>query len=350
MAFSQKFSPLTTEEPQGQYFFKQKEVEARIIEYIRNLPDCSDEPEVLQLDSEAVLKSIEAQHGLFVERARGIYSFSHLTFHEYFTARKIKEAGNDKMLHMLAACITDKRWREVFLLTVGMLDDAEKLLQLMKQQIDGLLAGDEKLQQFLTWAEEKSKTVTAPYKPFVVRAYYLNLAQSQYLVFDRNLPFDLEIDFALDRDLALIIIADRDLDRGFAFNSSQRLDFTLNFAQYLDFVSYQDCEDELKRKLLSLKNELPNQTEDFDIFKQWWILNGASWIERLRTIMIKHRNIGHDWKFTDSQYKLLEKYHRANLLLIECLNSDCYVSRDVRKYIEDTLILPIKSIPPARFE
>ncbi|RUS93308.1 hypothetical protein DSM106972_096640 [Dulcicalothrix desertica PCC 7102] len=83
---------------QGQYFFKQKEVEARIIEYIRNLPDYSDDEEALQLDCEAVLKSIEAQHGLFVERARGIYSFSHLTFHEYFTARKIKEAGNNKLL------------------------------------------------------------------------------------------------------------------------------------------------------------------------------------------------------------------------------------------------------------
>jgi predicted NACHT family NTPase len=43
----------------------------------------------LQLDSEAVLKSIEWQHGLLVERSRRIYSFSHLTFQEYFTARHI---------------------------------------------------------------------------------------------------------------------------------------------------------------------------------------------------------------------------------------------------------------------
>ncbi|MBO1350960.1 MAG: hypothetical protein EBE86_027955 [Hormoscilla sp. GUM202] len=58
-------------------------------EYIRNLPDDSNDEETLQLDSEAVLKSIEAQHGLLVERAKIIYSFSHLKFHEYFTAREI---------------------------------------------------------------------------------------------------------------------------------------------------------------------------------------------------------------------------------------------------------------------
>lgn len=94
-----------------------------------------------------------------------------------------------------------------------------------------------------------------------------------------------------------------------------------------------------------LKTELPNPTEDSD---KWWVTNGANWIEQLRAIMIKHRNIGHDWEFTDSQIELLEKYYGANKLLVECLNSDCYVSRNVRKYIEDTLILPIKSIPPVR--
>jgi predicted NACHT family NTPase len=163
---------------QGQYFFKQKEVEARIIEYIRNLPDCSDDPEVLQLDSEAVLKSIEAQHGLFVERARGIYSFSHLTFHEYFTARKIvTNTSDNQLLIILADRITEIHWREVFLLTVGMLDNADLLLQLMKQQIDGLLASDEKLQQFLSWVEEKSNSVEALYKKYVkkkVGSYIFN--------------------------------------------------------------------------------------------------------------------------------------------------------------------------------
>ncbi|MEM7773736.1 MAG: NACHT domain-containing protein, partial [Cyanobacteria bacterium P01_A01_bin.37] len=70
----------------GDYFFKQQVVEQHIIDYIRNLPGANENQDSLQVDGEDVLKAIEAQHGLLVERARGIYSFSHLTFQEYFTA------------------------------------------------------------------------------------------------------------------------------------------------------------------------------------------------------------------------------------------------------------------------
>ncbi|WP_442946756.1 NACHT C-terminal helical domain 2-containing protein [Nostoc sp. NZL] len=31
-------------------------------------------------------------------------------------------------------------------------------------------------------------------------------------------------------------------------------------------------------------------------------------------------------------------------LQVDCLNSDCYVSREVRQQIEDTLLLPIAEI------
>jgi predicted NACHT family NTPase len=72
-----------------------------------------------------VLKSIEAQHGLLVERARGIYSFSHLTFQEYFTARYFVESSDPQALENLSSHITEKRWREVFLLTTEMLPNAE---------------------------------------------------------------------------------------------------------------------------------------------------------------------------------------------------------------------------------
>ena len=132
---------------QKEYFFKQRIVEGYIAEYICNLPDAPTDTDALHVDSEAVLKSIEAQHGLLVERARGIYSFSHLAFQEYFTAQKIAE---DRGWQNLVGYLTQKRWREVFLLTVGMLRSADDLLQLMKHQIDELMVGDEKLQEFLT--------------------------------------------------------------------------------------------------------------------------------------------------------------------------------------------------------
>ena len=60
--------------------------------------------------------------------------------------------------------------------------------------------------------------------------------------------------------------------------------------------------------------------------------------------MIEHRNIGHDWQFNREQKELLEKYYRANQLLTQCLHRECYVSVEVRQYIEETILLPIVEI------
>ncbi|MEC4816353.1 MAG: NACHT domain-containing NTPase, partial [Scytonema sp. PMC 1069.18] len=166
---------------QKDYFFKKKTVEAYIIDFISNLRNASTEQKELELDSEAVLKSIEAQHGLLVARATGIYSFSHLTFQEYFTAREIVA---NSAWGRLVEHITQKRWREVFFLTSGMMRKADDLLKSMKQKIDTILEYDEKLQQFLTWVEEKSKSVEVPYKPAAVRAFYWTL--EQILIIDYN--------------------------------------------------------------------------------------------------------------------------------------------------------------------
>jgi predicted NACHT family NTPase len=180
------------------YFFKQGFVEEQIRDYIRNLPNASNDPETLQLDSEAVLNSIAAQHGLLVERARGIYSFSHLTFQEYFTARWFKEKA-DGDFGALICHVTDKQWREVFLLTVGMLKSADKLLLGMKREIDGLLAQDENLQEFLVWVEEKSRSTKGHYKIAAVRAYYFDIA----LTLDLDIALGRAFDNARAFDLAL---------------------------------------------------------------------------------------------------------------------------------------------------
>jgi len=118
---------LTTFE-RGDYLFKQKQLEQYISDYIRNLPDDHNPPEVLQLDSGAVLKSIEAHHGLLMERVQKIYSFPYLSFQEYFTARGIVNSNGINAVEMLATHITDKRWHEVFLLAADMLQPTDDRL------------------------------------------------------------------------------------------------------------------------------------------------------------------------------------------------------------------------------
>ncbi|MFN5399677.1 MAG: NACHT C-terminal helical domain 2-containing protein, partial [Pseudanabaena sp.] len=79
---------------------------------------------------------------------------------------------------------------------------------------------------------------------------------------------------------------------------------------------------------------------------QWWKQNGNQWLKDFRQTLIKYRNIGHDWQFNPTQGELLNQYYNANKLLVDCLNSKCYVSREVRQHIEDTLLLPIADIKP----
>lgn len=59
------------------------------------------------------LKVFEIETGLLIQRSEGYWSFSHLTFHEYFTALKI-ESSDLETQQRLDGYITDNRWHEVF--------------------------------------------------------------------------------------------------------------------------------------------------------------------------------------------------------------------------------------------
>jgi predicted NACHT family NTPase len=95
--------------------------------------------------------------------------------------------------------------------------------------------------------------------------------------------------------------------------------------------------------LQKFREQLPS-IQDWQEYREWWLVNGMAWCEELRLVMIKHRNIGHDWQFSKDQKELLQQYYNANKLLVDCLNSDCDVSREVRQQIEDTLLLPIAEV------
>jgi predicted NACHT family NTPase len=63
---------------QPQYvLFEQEEIEGYIAEFLQ----------ISRQDSRVVLRAIEAQHGLLIERSQKVWSFSHLTFQEYLVAK-----------------------------------------------------------------------------------------------------------------------------------------------------------------------------------------------------------------------------------------------------------------------
>jgi hypothetical protein len=114
--------------------------------------------------------------------------------------------------------------------------------------------------------------------------------------------------------------------------------------QAIDKVILLASRPELKNSLQKAKAQLPDPDEDVSTLTQWWREHGYSWNQQLRNIQIQSLNLGFDWQFSESQIMLLDQYYQANLLLADCLNSDCHVSPYIRDEIERTLLLSIKDI------
>jgi predicted NACHT family NTPase len=329
---------------QEQYvLLEQSEIQGYISEYLS----------ISTQDSQAMLEAIETQHGLLIERAYSIYSFSHLTFQEYFTAKWFVENAD---WQGLVSQITENHWREVFLLAVGACNNANHLLQLMKQQVDILIAADKNLQQFLIWLTEKSQSVETKCNPVAIRAFYFSLE----LYFNYG-----DVDYAYDLPARTL---DSDLPEWLNFELEQgliaplydnlepdlALDVILTDPHYLfDFGLERTLSLKLRRALQKLY--IPHYyqyDEDEEGTEEWWnrigvwkpIATLAVPINQLRTVLIEHRNFGHNWCFTEEQEKLLKQYYDTNKLLVACLNGGCVVSDEVKKEIEDTLLLPIAEV------
>jgi len=326
---------------EGAYFFDQRVAEDQIMAYIHNLPDAKNDPEALRLDSEAILRSIVAQHGLLTERARGVYSFSHLTFHEYFAAREIVDRQN---WQLLTQHLSEKAWREVTLLVAGSVRQGDQLILTLKQATDNLLADDSQLQALLAWITEKAASVKLPYKQQAIIAYYLSRTLDIYT--DIALPFIL--DFALNRDLAILLTIDLIFDPDLPLDIA--LDIFLGCTLVLDLTRALDLARQLHDQILIDQiTEVQKQLKPIEDLpeneqQEWWIEEGQEWIYSLRTAMIGQHHIGYNCQFFDQQREVFQKYYDVNLRLAECLNTDCYLSREVRQDIEATMLRPIAQI------
>jgi len=326
---------------QGQYFFEQRTIEQYIGDYLRNLPGVALEPEELQLKSEAILKAIGAQHGLLIERARGIFSFSYVAFQEYFTARKIVASHNlgglEQALGGLVNHITDPHWREIFLLTAAMLRSADSLVQLMKQQIDALVAQDPYLQEFLVWASHKSQQIPDETKVATKRAFYLALAKSPNTAAHFALASTLDQGMLLDAALENLL-------REFSNDHSQDVAYVNACSEALNNILVMVLDAGFYKSLQQLKDQLPPQSQSRQRLQIWWQENYAIWMAQVRDSIAHYRNIHHPWQFTPEQQQVLQRYYDANQLLVDCLNSNCEVTAAIRQEIEATLLLPQKEL------
>lgn len=130
--------------------FQRIELEDAVLQYLSSLPD----KEVSgRADAFTVVRQIEAQHGLIVERAAGVYAFSHLTIQEYLTASFLVKSRDDRLLGQVSAlAIRDPKWREVMLFTVGLMPKADPILTSLTDQLVLLRDMEPGIRRYLTVA------------------------------------------------------------------------------------------------------------------------------------------------------------------------------------------------------
>lgn len=288
---------------ENRYFIREQELTKMIGNFIGNLP--AFKAENLEVDSAEVLRTIEAHHGIFVERAKHIHSFAHLTFQEYFTAKYIVDndnSQNPEIMKLVQEHLYDDKWKEVFLLVSGMLHNADELLLLMIRMNRKLLRNPV-LNNFLT---DTTKTLL-PIKSIYLSRARVAMAMTIILARDLNIDFDVLV-------------------------NDSSVDITINLIKLSgDFVSAPFIDQILAREQeFSLK--LPQ--EEFHIQAR----------ARKQTLVHKYAlDINLDVKnnFSNQFYKSLYDYLNTAFLITQCLNSAAYLSNPTREYVLSMLLAPL---------
>ena len=223
-----------------------------------------------------ILETILVDQGLFVERVRGSYSFSHLTFQEYLTANYI--IGDTRSIQgVVSEHLHDEQWREVFFLIAGRMREADDLLLEMESEATQFINTD-RLKALFRWTKRITDTTDTQYtgvakRVFAMRQYVflwlldtiheeisngshgdrnragvLNLNRDLNRVLNLNRDLNLQLDFYLYHQLYLHL--NRDLDRELYLelclelylelyrNLSNNSNFVPDIDIYLDFYCY----------------------------------------------------------------------------------------------------------------
>ncbi|AKG21902.1 NACHT domain-containing protein [Calothrix sp. 336/3] len=307
----------------SEYFFTINKLQQLISNFLETrLAITSQNTHELELDTFAIVKAIESQHGLLLEQARGIYTFSHLTFQEYFTAREIVNSQNIQT--ELVSHLWEKRWREIFLLAAEMLPSLNDLLRLMQLEIAQKIQSNEKLLIILNWIREKASSISIKsiYRQAAIRAFYFNLClppdnrlyrnQNLALLLDNRLANNLDVDLSLDlasiHALAVAMTIQSEIFH-------QRLS-TLLLTLELDKLIL-DNPDYLAA-LHNLKHQLPSTDKNKSSLQLWWQNHGEDWINKLRNLMIEYRQIGYNWHLDSRDLEVITSYWESQQLLINC--------------------------------
>ena len=279
------------------YFFRRITIEKHIQDFILNLNNINVNE--IEFDSQRILMAVEAQHGLIVERAKDIFSFSHLTLQEYFTAKYfIDNLMRENVANVMNENILNPRWKEVFLIAACMLNEADEFLLKMQNEI---------LKKFSE----------------VNFNYFM---ETIFCVIRTDTFFPIEI----KKCLALYYVLDLDQVRESAIRDNLQLTkIRTNILALTNAISKSYSKKESYSPVISLWEHI----SDDNMIKFANDLNKA--INFNSTIIVER---GKSLKLNKSLVELLNNYIQSNKTLVDCLNSDCYLSNETKLLIHSRLL------------
>jgi hypothetical protein len=377
---------------ENKYFVPQAELSAHIVKFLRQLPGHEVGADV---DGDDVLKSIEAHHGILSERAKRIYSFSHLTFQEYFAAKEVVDDPSGVGLRGLLSpeTVADDRWREVILMTASLLNNASEFFKRFRAATGEMIQNEPNLVEMFEWANRKAWTALESDEVVIERLYYLSLGlifdidrsmsrerarvcqvalgraeqfvavlRSEVDLFQNHLTaFPLGLNQKRTDNKALELDRAYDLTREFEVtshvtpNSRRSVDLELSRLQFLTdllthsvaegprrafaakFAAYyhrtlERCQVDFGEEVEQTLNQVASS--DGSLVRQHiWV----KFADQLRSELVRQRDIGQQWRLSKHHVEILSQVLRASNLMYDCLQ---VAAVDERPSIAQGLLSP----------
>ncbi|WP_138500673.1 NACHT domain-containing protein [Nostoc sp. PA-18-2419] len=284
------------------------------------------------LDGEAVLNAIAVQQGILVERAEDVFSFSHLTLQEYLTAQYIDD--HRQVEKLVTEHLTDKRWKEVFLLVAGLMrGGADDLLVLMEKEAQKYI-NTPKLQALFNWAEQVTAGSPGDFKPVGKRAVAIaNIYIYAYAITISNAFFYSNV-LAYGNGIAIANTITIAFSFSYAVEYSNAITNTICNASKLEnlkifnqvnFTVLIARLEALKAKRFDNQQVQAVRLAFIECIKQTWLNAFNATLEMI--------------DLSEEEIKALENYLYANYLIIQCKQAAVRVSPQTWEAIEARMLL-----------
>jgi hypothetical protein len=325
---------------QDRLFFDKQIVVREIREYLAENLNASK-----HLDGEDVLRAIQIQQGILVGRSRDTLSFSHLTLQEYLTAQYIV----DRQLidELVQKHLTDLRWREVFLLVVGLMrSGGDNLLKKMTITASQLIA-TKNPRNLLRWARKNTEGVKNNVNLLAQRHLFLSIANAYAYAYRNACIYDNHYDpihsnnANVNANTSIKAYAES-YTNAYAYTNaitntqilSQSIDLVDNLLE-IKIFSWLDCTD-VKTKIQLLGKQIPDNNQPISVHREF--------SKKILHILSESIRIDLDWlNLSNLEIENLTLYCNASLFIMQCKEAAIYISAKGWAEVEELMfqvILP----------